>query len=231
MTGVFISRRMTFRPGVITLSTTADGRLAGHITPHVHFDVCPTWLEIAARHLDDARERRTARKAAWNGNDEDAKAETLEREFESSMQAAMAAAISIDSFYANLRDHANISKETIDNWRKKSTARYKQVTEVLRRVFSLEPRDAVIIRNTLRQVFQCRDLAVHPSGNFNPPVLHPELQVGVYWLFSYFRADNVEIIVPEVRNIIYQLVTKTKPASPEVQRYINGLRERLPPPP
>jgi hypothetical protein len=46
--------------------------------------------------------------AAWQSDDADARAATLEREFESSMQAMMAAAIALDSFYLALRDKTSI---------------------------------------------------------------------------------------------------------------------------
>ena len=151
------------------------------MTVHVHYDVCPTWLDLAARHLSDARERKLLRVAAWNANDDKAKGDTLEKEFESSMQAIMAAAIAMDSFYAALRDKISIPRESIKSWRENSTARYKKITETLKRAFSLHPRNCVVVRNCLNEIFKFRDLAVHPSGDIRAPVPHPELQTGVEW--------------------------------------------------
>src|SRR4051794_27032359 len=90
-----------------------DGKSPPTLTYHIYFDVCPTWLEIADRHSKEANERKVARVAAWNLTDEEAKRETLKREFEASMQAIMAAAVAIASFYANLRDPVNIPKEEL----------------------------------------------------------------------------------------------------------------------
>ena len=140
MSGVFIAKGMTLTipAGGLTLSIDDDGQLKGSsLTLHLQYDVCPTWLELAARHLADAEQRRLARIAAWQSDDADARAATLEREFESSMQAMMAAAIALDSFYLALRDKTSIPKETIQTWREKRTARYKQVAEVLQRAFAL----------------------------------------------------------------------------------------------
>lgn len=100
MTGVFIARGMTVvvPAGGFTLSIGDEGKLSGSLTLHVHHDVCPTWLELASRHLSDAEERKRARVSAWNSDDQDARAATLEAEFEFSMQAIMAAAIAVDFF-------------------------------------------------------------------------------------------------------------------------------------
>jgi len=74
--------------GTPFISIDENGDIKTHaITPHVHFDVCPTWLKIATHHSKDANERKLARVAAWNSTDEGAKAETLKWEFEASMQA------------------------------------------------------------------------------------------------------------------------------------------------
>ncbi|MBV9510347.1 MAG: hypothetical protein JO303_08720 [Caulobacteraceae bacterium] len=214
--------------GTPFFSIDDNGNLQTHtITPHVHFDVCPTWLEIAARHGKDANEKKLARVAAWNSTDETAKAETLEREFESSMQAIMAAAIAIDSFYANLRDAVGISKKEIARWRENNTARYKQISEVLRRAFTLQNRHAVNLRKAIKEVFRFRDLAVHPSGDVTAPILHPELHVGVEWRFAYFRAENAEALVNLACQVVRELSEKGKPSNAEVERYAISLRERL----
>jgi hypothetical protein len=162
--GVFISRGMKLQIPAGGLLIPLDGTAPPSVTLHVHFDVCPTWLEIAARHAQEANERKTARVAAWNATDEDSKGATLEREFEASMQAIMAAAIAIDSFYANLRDAVGVFTEDIARWPTNNTARYKQIAEVLRRAFTLNNRSAVDLRKAIKEVFRFRDLAVHPSG-------------------------------------------------------------------
>ena len=215
--------------GGFTLSMGDDGKLSSSLALHVHYDVCPTWLELASRHLSEAQERKLARIVAWNSDDEDAKAATMEAEFESSMQAIMAAAIAIDSFYAALRDKASIPDETVQVWRRNRTARHKQIAEVLRRAFSLIPRDCVNLRKDLKEIFRVRDMAVHPLGNVAAPVLHPELQVGVEWRFELFRADNAEAIVGAARSVVHELVAKGNPSTPEIQSYVDGLRNLIAP--
>jgi hypothetical protein len=88
MSGVFISRGMTVAipPGGLTLAIGDNGNVTGNLTLHVRFDVCPTWVQLALRHLDDANAKKALRVAAWAGAEEEYKAAALEREFEASMQ-------------------------------------------------------------------------------------------------------------------------------------------------
>ena len=154
MTGVFISRGMTVTvpAGGLTLGIGDHGNVTGHLTLHVRFDVCPTWSELALRHLEDAKAKRAAREAAWAGSNEEHKAATLEREFEASMQAIMAATIAIDAFYAIIQTHVQLPTSLINNqWRTKRTSRYAQVTEVLRRAFQLKPKGTAALRRTSRR--------------------------------------------------------------------------------
>ena len=231
MSGVFVTKQMTLvvPAGGLTLSINDDGKLAGSLKLQVHYDVCPTRLNISSRHLSDAEERKRVRDLAWNAHDEEAKALSLEAECESSMQAIMAAAIAIDSLYAALRDKVKIPDDVIRSWRENKTARFKQVTEVFRRSFSLKPRGCVVLRQTLREIFKVRDMAIHPTGNVTDPVLPPELQVGVEWRFALFHTENAKTIVKRTRSLIRELVFQGKPSTPEVQRYVAGLRGLIEP--
>src|SRR5262245_1253846 len=118
MVGIFISRGMTVAVpfGGLDLRT-------GNLALHVRFDVCPTWSELALRQLEDAKAKRAAREAAWAGSNEEHKAATLEREFEASMQAIMAAAITIDAFYSIIQTHVQLPAGLNEQWRTKRTSR------------------------------------------------------------------------------------------------------------
>jgi hypothetical protein len=109
-----------------------DGEMKSDLTVHVHFDVVPTWLELARRHLADAKLRQVERIAAWAATDEQAKAAALEREFEASMQATMAAVIAMDAFYAAIRKKADVPDELVEIWRKNKTPRDAQIGETLK---------------------------------------------------------------------------------------------------
>jgi hypothetical protein len=204
-----------------------DGRLKGNLVLHVRFDVCPTWVELALRHLDDAKAKRAARDIAWLGTDEQEKAAALEREFESSMQAVMAAAIALDAFYSIMQTHVKLPPQLVTQWRTKRTPRYSQVAEILRRAFQLKPKGTAVLRQELKEIYRLRNLAVHPSGKIEAPILHPEIKVGVEWRFAYFCAHNAELIVNAATGILWELAHRGNARDSQIKDYMVALRQRL----
>jgi hypothetical protein len=232
MAGVFITRGMTVAIPAGGLKISLGHDPAASVTLHVHFDVCPTWCELAMAHLETAKSRQADRSVAWQATEEtenvvNEKARTLEREFESSMQAIMAAAIAIDAFYAVLQPHVGLEPELIEKWREERTARYSQVTEVVRRAFRLKTNGTKTLRENLKQIYRFRDLAVHPSGKIQAPILHPELNVGVEWRFAYFCATNAENVVNATTAMLWDLANQGKPANDKIANCVKGLKARL----
>ena len=226
MAGIFISRGMTVAipPGGLTISF---GKPAPPLTLHVHFDVCPSWCQLALVHASDARSRSVDRAAAWAATNEEHKGTSLEREFEVSMQAVMAAAIAVDAFYAVVQTHVQLPPSLIERWRTKRTPRYSQVTEVLRRGFHLKPKGTAMLRQHLKELYRFRDLAVHPSGKIEAPLLHPELQVGVEWRFAYFRAANAESLVNVATGMLWDLANNGKATYEKIINYAGTVKLRL----
>ena len=213
--------------GGLTFGIGGDGNFTGNLTLHVRFDVCPTWIELSLRHLEEAKAKRAHRQLAWAGTNEEQKASSLEREFESSMQAIMAAAIAIDAFYSIIQTHAVLPTSLVDRWRTKRTPRYSQVTEVLRRAFQLKTKGTAALRQNLKEIYRFRDLAVHPSGKIEAPIMHPELNVGVEWRFAHFRAHNAELVVDAVTWILWDLAYGGNPKDSKTLEYMNNLKPRL----
>lgn len=213
--------------GGLTIGIGDDGNFTGNLTLHVRFDVCPTWVELSLRHLEDAKIKRADREAAWAGTNENLKASALEREFEASMQAIMAAAIAIDAFYSIMQTHVVLPPSLVEQWRTKRTSRYSQVTEVLRRAFHLKTKGTAALRQNLKEIYRLRDLAVHPSGKIEAPILHPELNVGVEWRFAYFRTQNAELVVNAATWILWDLAQGGKPKDTKILEYMNNLKLRL----
>lgn len=213
-------------PGGLTIRVGEDGRVDAGFTLHVHFDVCPTWVELAQNHLTRAVTAGAARQVAWAGADENAKAATLELKFEASMQAVMAAAVSIDAFYAILQPLVALPA-LIERWRTGRTARYAQVAEVLRRAFRLNGEGAARLRENLKDIYRLRDLAVHPSGTLEAPIAHPEIGVDVEWRFVYFRLANAEKVVNGSAWILWDLCHTGMPTDANVIQYVGKLRQRL----
>jgi hypothetical protein len=229
MPGVFVTKGMTVGvpPGGLTVSMGPGGELDAQLVLQVRFDVCPTWVELALRHLEDAVKGREERIAAWAKDDPEQKAATLEREFEASMQAVMAAAIAVDAFYAMIQPHVKLPTGTAERWRTKRTARYVQVTEVIRRGFKIRQAAIVELRKSLKEIYRVRDMAVHPSGRIEMAVVHPELDVGVEWRFALFRSQNAEAIVNGATWLLWQLASTVEPRQDGVRTYVSGLRTKL----
>ncbi len=231
MSSVFVSRAMPVAvpAGGSVISIGENRKPASDLPLHGQFDVCPTWLELAVRHLSDAQVAQAARVAAWRGGDENLKAGALEWEFEASMQAIVASAIAVEAFCAVLQSKLQLPQLLIDEWREKRTPRHDQLSEVLRKAFSLEPKDASNLGKNLGEIFRFRDLAVDPSGKSDAPILHPGLGVGVEWRFAYFRCANALLIAKVTLRLIWELVVSDKPKDAEVQKYIDALRARIEP--
>lgn len=228
MPGIFLSRGMSITIPSFSIRIGDDGKFEGDpITLHVRFDVCPTWIQVGKRHLESALLAKDRRNDVWNGTDEDAKARALEAEFESSMQAIMAAAIAWDALYAVLRDHVVIPPAMSDTWRNGRTARYTQVAEVVRRAFSLKQKGSSLLRKNLKVLYAYRDMAVHPSGKIVEPVLHPELGVRMEWRFVYFRARNAEMAVLGAAAMLWDLASNGCSKDARVTEYQRTLLARL----
>jgi hypothetical protein len=228
MPGIFISRGMQLTIPSFSLRFGDGGEIeADPITLLVRFDVCPTWIQIAKRHLDEAQLAMAQRDKAWRGSDGNIKGRTLEVEFEASMLAIMSAAISWDAFYAILREHVIIPPGMAEKWRRGRTARYIQVAETVRRAFSLRSKGSAVLRSNLKALYSARDMAVHPSGKIGIPILHPELDVGMEWRFVYFRARNAETVVLGAARMLWDLAKNGQSKDSKITAYQQTLLARL----
>lgn len=229
MNGVSIYRETAATmPAVgLAISLGEDARPATDLTAHVYFDVCPTWLELAIRHLSDAQVAQVARITAWKGADENSKAGALEWEFEASMQSIMASSIALDAFCAAVQTKVLPPQSATDQRREKRIPRHAEISEILRIPFSLTAKEVGNLRRNLGEIFRFRDLAIDSSSRSGAPILHPELRVGGEWRFAYFRCENARLIVTATLRLIRDLVASDKPKDAHVQKYIDVLRSRL----
>jgi hypothetical protein len=215
--------------GVLLGAMGRDAEPASVPTSHVHFDVCPTWLELAIRHLSDARVAQGARIETWKDADEHSKTGALEWEFGASIQAIMASAIAVDALYAVVQSRVHLPQSLIDEWRDKCTPRPIQIAEVLGGAFSLEPKNVSSLAQALAEIFRFRDLAVDPSAKTDARILHPELGVGVEWRFAYFRCENALLIVKATLRLIAELAIAGKPKDADLRKYLDALRSSVEP--
>jgi hypothetical protein len=197
--------------------------------PSFHLDVCLTWLELAIRHLSDAQVAQVARIEAWNNTDEYSRIAALKWEFEASIQAIVASGVAVDAFCAVVQIRVQLPQSLIDEWREKRTPRCIQISETLRRAFSLEPKNVSSLRQNLGEIFRFRDLAIDPSAKMDVQILHPELGVGVEWRLAYFRYQNALLIVNATLRLIAELAALRTPKDADLQKYIDALRSSVEP--
>jgi hypothetical protein len=115
----------------------------------------------------------------------------------------------------------------VASWRRNKTARHLQVAEVLKTAFGLRGKGLQALNESLRDIYRLRDLAVHPSGQPDSAILHPELQVGVEWRFAYFRHRNADAVVRAAARLLIELTNKGKPKNQDVRKYMEGLKNRI----
>jgi hypothetical protein len=194
-----------------------------------HYDACPTWLDLAVRHLSDAKVARDARISAWRDTDERSKAGALHWEFEAALQAIMACANAVDAFYAAVQTKVPLPQALIDEWRDSRAPRHVRIADVLSMAFSLEQKYSSGVRQALAEILRFRDLAIDPSGKMDAQVLHPELGVGVEWRFAYFRYENALLIVRASVRLISELVASDYHKAANLRPYADALRSSLEP--
>jgi hypothetical protein len=226
--GIFIANGSRFVVPRLTLSISADGIVSSDLDLRVSLDLWTYWLSIGRRHANDAVAHHVDVFAAWEEEVEGERRGTaMEREFESAMQAIVAAGVAIDAFYASVKEYLTLPPELTSKWRANGTGRYKQVSEVFRRAFALTPRNAVKLRSAIKEIFQYRNWAVHPPAAARAPVTYDELRIGTEWRFVAFRADNARGLVGRAIAIIAQLVDIPRELSPEFVRYCGEARARV----
>ena len=226
--GIFITKGMTLAVPPGSLKVTLDGgQPKATLQLHVRFDVTPTWLGIARRCLAEAYKHRTTRDLVWGDEDPTKKAEALEAEFEAALQCIVASVTSLEALFAIIRPLTEIPAEVSDRWKEKKPHRYIQVAEVLRYAFSLPQQGVNGLMANLKQIYQLRNKAVHPSGDIAEAMLHPELGVGVERRFALYRASNAEKVFDCCYRILWELAYHRQPTNEKISEYLLTLRERL----
>jgi hypothetical protein len=91
----------------------------------------------------------------------------------------------------------------------------------------LKPQGFAWLRETIEEIFKFRNQAVHPTGTFNDPVLHPELKVGVERRQVVFGYDNAFKIVQATVSIVTELAAKGIAKNSSLKEYARSLETRL----
>lgn len=188
-----------------SLNMKEDGSIETHkMILHTGLDMCPYWLNIAWANLLKTESYHKKIIEQVEAGLENNLGDYLQKEFQLGMQTIMAACIAMDAYYASVKQYSDIPENVVKKWRENKTARYKQISEILKNVFVIPQQTFIQLRETIKQGFELRDRAIHPKSGTDLPALHPEANVISDWRFSTFRYVNAKAIVGNMLSIIYQ---------------------------
>ena len=189
--GVLVFEGMTvgILPGDLKISLDESGSVNSHAILSTAYNVLPIWLRIASDQLRHAKQASETVARQWD-TDDDLNRERLVAELEPSLQVFVACGIAIDALYEQIRPFANITRIDIDTWKANKTAREKQITEILRRVYRLPNEATAACGRNIAEILKYRDMAVHPSLALKQTCDRPDIPVGVDWKLAVYRYSN-----------------------------------------
>lgn len=229
--GLFIVKGDIVGVEEFSISVNENGKIeASSVMLTSGIDMTTYWLSIAFQHLkatEGAHKRLMQAKDAKNDIEI---GKYLKKESSSGMQAIVSSGIAIDAYYASVRDCIKIPTEQSRAWREKRTARYKQISEVLRLAFPMTKEAFTKVRKILKQNISWRDKAVHPSSGVTSPSVHVELNKITDWRYATFRFYNAKAIYGLTLSLIHK--TATNPPADKhkkLQEYCDGLVPKVVP--
>ncbi len=223
--GVFLVKGDVFSVQSFSISVNEKGKIeASPVVLHLGIDMTEYWLEIAYKHLLNTESAHKKLMLAKEEKNDEKISLYLKKESIAGMQSIMATGIALDAYYASIKEHVEISQSTLDSWRENSTARYKQISEVLRMAFRLNNSNSKSLRNIIKQTFSFRDKAIHPSPGTAAPSLHVELNKVTDWRYASFRFYNAKAIYGLSFSIIFNT---TSSSNPKVAETLNEFCEKL----
>lgn len=224
--GVFLVKGDVVSTQSYSISVNEQGEIteASPVVLHLGIDMTGYWLEIAYKHLLNTESAHKKLMLAKKEKNNDKIAFYLKKESIAGMQSIMATGIALDAYYASIKEHVEISQSTLNSWRENSTARYKQISEVLRMGFRSNNSNSKSLRNIIKQTFSFRDKAIHPSQGTAAPALHVELNKVTDWRYAAFRFHNAKAIYGLSFSVIFNTASST---NPKIAETINQFCEQL----
>jgi hypothetical protein len=210
--GVFLVKGDVVSVQPFSISVNEQGEVeSSPLILHVGIDMTGYWLEIAYKHLLVTESAHKKLMLAKDEKNDEKISYYLKKESIAGMQSIMAAGIALDAYYASIKEHVEIPKSTLVSWRENNTARYKQISEVLRVGFRLKNPTSKSLRDVLKQNFKFRDKAVHPSPGTSAPSLHVELNKVTDWRYTNFRFYNAKAIYGLSLSIVFKTTSTEDP--------------------
>lgn len=181
--------KVGFLEGDFQISIDDEGKFQSKAILSTSYNTIPLWLRISRDACLDARQYAESLKTDWPQESEEQK-RLLLAELRPSMMALVGCAVAIDGIYDLIKPFAKIDKATLEGWKRRKKSRSKQVSETFRRAFGLSKEETSSLQKIVKEIFDLRDKAVHPSHQIQNAMSRADLPVGVDWRFAAYRFDN-----------------------------------------
>ncbi len=230
--GLFIVKGDIVGANEFTISVDENGEIeTSPIVLTSGVDMTPFWLGIAFQHMKSTEKWHKKLMLAKKAKNDAEIGRCLKKEASYGMQSIVASGIAVDAYCASIKNCIRIKADLSKTWRKKRrTARYKQISEVLRLAFPMKKTTFTEVRNNLNQIFSWRDKAVHPTSGTSSPSVHKELNKITDWRYATFRYYNVNVIFSLTLSLIYTTATNPPAAKhKKLHEYCDGVVPKLAP--
>jgi hypothetical protein len=224
--GVTIMRSSAMRiPSLTIVIKPGDEPQISPIAPEFRLLTTPLWLEVALKHVFAAQAHA---ERVQPGRPFEERTRALECEFLAAMQSIVASATAIDAFYACLKGCVSLPSDLRETWQKNRTPRPAQVVETVRRAFNLKNKTVQAMRPMIDELYRYRDWAVHPAGDYRPPIHHQALGSAVEWRFIAFSAHNAQQLLRAALAWTTLLANKPPTEAPKaLHDFCDGLKSNL----
>lgn len=229
MAGIFLIEGMAANFKDLSISIGDDGRIDARMDLVVGYDACIEWVKIALGHRGDALRRMNDRRSIWAADVQSGPehAAALQGEFNSSIQAVVAAAVCLDALYDHLVRQVPVERNVRESWNKNKTARYRQISETIRIAFNVRNSEIKLIRNNLKTIFKLRDVAVHPSSMSISPLKHQELDILTDWKLVIFWGGVADVIVCYVVRLLWDITRGSQYKSNTLSQFMIDMKARV----
>jgi len=217
---------LQFPAGAVLLTLGDDGLPKMEVNKAlVRLDLWPTWLETGCLHAEQAR---AAGDRLYPELSDGEKYTTLTEELQAGLVAVTALAFAVDGFYDTLRQELGDHPDQA-TWSKKRTARYAQVAETFRFQLKLGPTFSRQLRTVLKELFEFRGRAVHPTSKYVEPNYRPQIDRGVHPHLITFSGPHAVQCRALVLVLLDRLITRAAEKSRQGadEGWLNRGREEL----
>jgi hypothetical protein len=224
---LFKGMKSGIQGGDLSVTFHENGSTSSNLIISTSYNILPLWLKIAYDNLLSSQKANKLVSLDWCDDAEKQKS-LLIAELTPSIQVFVACACALDALYDQLKEHTNITREEIDNWKEKRTARHSQIVEVIRRSYKLDKHLVKAAKLNIKSIMDYRDKVVHSSHEIKHTCTRPDIPVSVDWRFSAYKYTNALIAwkcTVELFTLLYDKKSQNEKVNENMESIIEALIE------